>query len=92
MDLLFKRYASPYLLIDEMISAGAFSQFVDTVLQTSEEEKIWNYFLTKVFDKSYNDFKNELQSQAPVSNINVETTINNSFEIMQCFVPVEVSE
>lgn len=92
MDLLFKRYASPYLLIDEMISAGALSQFVDTLFQTSEEEKLWNYFLAKVFDKSYNDFKNELQAQAPVSNTNVETTINNSFEIMQSFVPVEVSE
>ena len=87
MDLLFHRYASPYFLIDQMISVESFSGFV----QELHEEKLWEFFLHKVRDKSFEEFKGALNSQPKetfeFSKTQIETTVNNSFEIMQGFIP-----
>ena len=76
MDLLFHRYASPYFLIDQMISVEGFSGFVQELHDRTEEEKLWEFFLHKVRDKSFE-----------VSKTQIETTVNNSFDIMQGFIP-----
>lgn len=55
MDLLFSRYASPFLLLDQMILTDRFSAFVSELLRIRNEEKdeqtLWEFFLHKVFDK-----------------------------------------
>lgn len=63
MDLLFHRYASPYFLIDQMISVESFSGFVQELHDRTEEEKLWEFFLHKVRDKSFEEFKGALNSQ-----------------------------
>lgn len=90
MDLLFKRYASPFLLVDQMLLIGEFNRFISEIYDYAEEEKIWDYFLHKVYGKSFDEFKLSLQQQSQVfdiSNKQIETTINESFEIMENFVP-----
>ena len=90
MDLLFKRYASPFLLIDQMLLIGEFNRFISEIYDYTEEEKIWNYFLHKVYGKSFDEFKLSLQQQSQafdISNKQIETTINESFEIMENFIP-----
>lgn len=93
MDLLFSRYASPFLLLDNMIMTGRLSEFVSEIMQIRNAEKddqtLWEYFLHKVFDKSYADFlreaKNPAHSEAAVSQDNLETTIKDSYNMLNDF-------
>ena len=94
MDLLFKRYASPYFLLDQMISIGGFSDFVQDLFDRTEEERLWEFFRHKVRDQSFEEFKGALndQKQSKVSNemmskTQIETTVKDTFDIMQGFIP-----
>lgn len=86
MDLLFKRYASPYLLVDEMIANGLFSDFVSNLIEADSDKNLWEFFLHKVDDKSFNDWKNSLNNKgSQITNEQIETTINDSFSILDGF-------
>lgn len=87
MDLVFHRYASPFLLLDQVISAGSFSEFVTMIWNVTEDEKQWQYFLAKVFDKSFADFKESIKPQQPISKKELETTVKESMELMNSFIP-----
>lgn len=87
MDLLFHRYASPFLLLDQIIPAGDFSQFVSTIWQIQDEEMQWQYFLAKVFDKSFEDFKETMKPQQGMTQKEIKTTINDSMSMMNTFIP-----
>lgn len=86
MDLLFHRYASPFLL-DQVILYGDLSEFISTVWKIKDEEMQWQYFLSKVFDKSFDDFKNTLKQQEPPSKEEIETTVKDSMAMMDSFIP-----
>lgn len=86
MDLLFSKYASPFLLLDGMISTGRFEEFVFEFLKLESEEKEWEFYLHKVFDKTFADFKTSVEMR-PQSKENLETTIRNSNSILQNFIP-----
>lgn len=85
MDLLFKRYASPFLLLDELILSQDFSEFIDTVLDVTEDEKRWDYYLSRIFDKSYNEFIQDMTAIKPDEDI--ETTIAEAMKIVTNFAP-----
>lgn len=92
MDLLFKRYASPYLLVDQMLSAGQFSDFIFEVnnmeRKEQDEETLWQFFLHKVNDKSFVDFKKDLENQSnEMTDDDIETTITESFKMLNKFEP-----
>ena len=89
MDLLFKRYASPYLLVDEMIMAGQFSDFVTQLTEFDADQNLWEFFLHKVDGPSFNDWKASLETEKSiqVSNDQIETTINDSYFILNNFEP-----
>lgn len=87
MDLLFHRYASPFLLLDQIIPTGDLSDFISTVWEIRDEEMQWQYFLSKVFDKSFDDFREALKSQKVMSQEEIETTIQDSMNIMNSFIP-----
>lgn len=94
MDRLFARYADPFSFINGMIKAGRFCEFVEsfwvTVQKEREEETNWQYFLHREFERSYNDFKEELKNNAENQNMSartVETTINHSMNILNNFNP-----
>lgn len=87
MDLLFHRYASPFLLLDQVITMGGLSDFVSTVLSVRDEEMQWQYFLAKVFDKSFSEFKESLEPHQEMTREEIETTIKDSMEMMESFVP-----
>lgn len=87
MDLLFSRYASPFLLLDQIIPSGDLSEFISTVWKIKDEEMQWQYFLAKVFDKSFSDFKDALTPQKPMSKEEIETTIKESMDMMNSFIP-----
>ena len=94
MDLLFKRYASPFSFINGMIQTGRLCEFVDDLLhivhEEKEEETSWQYFLHKVFEGSYSDFKEELKQDKQHKTLNkqtIETTYNHSMNILKNFNP-----
>ena len=94
MDLLFKRYASPFSFIDGMIQAGQFSDFVTNFIETTNKEKEedvnWQFFLHKVFEGSYSDFKKKLREDKAdrnMSEASLEATIKHSMGILGNFKP-----
>lgn len=87
MDLLFHRYASPFLLLDQIIPAGDLNEFVSTIWQIQDEEMQWQYFLAKVFDKSFEDFKKTMKPQQGMTQKEIKTTINDSMSMMNTFIP-----
>lgn len=87
MDLLFHRYASPFLLLDQLIPTGDLSDFISTIWKIREEEMQWQYFLSKVFDKSFEDFKETMKPQQGMTQKEIETTINDSMSMMNTFIP-----
>lgn len=90
MDLLFKRYASPFLLLDEVILNNRFCDFVIEIMTSENERKTWEFYLHKVFDKSYEDFKSSLGSiqDKKTQETDLETTILNSKNTLNNFKPI----
>ena len=99
MDLLSQRYANPCFFIDGMIQTGRFyefvSEFVKTTNQEMEEKYDWEFFLHKVFDKSYQEFKEEIKinkENQELSEQDIETTVKHSMDILNRFNPEEGGE
>lgn len=92
MDLLFSKYASPFLLLDEIILNNRFCDFVIEIMNSENERKTWEFYLHKVFDKSYEDFKSSLGSDSvrteKISKTDLETTILNSKNTLNNFRPI----
>ena len=96
MDLLFKRYADPIPFVDGMIRTGRFHEFVVNFLKTVNKEKEdqldWEFFLHKVWEGSFKDFKDDIntnkQNQA-MSDQAMETTIKESMKILKNFNPAK---
>lgn len=90
MDLLFRRYASPFLLLDEVIRNNRLSEFVAEVMKSENERQTWEFYLHKVFDKSYSDFKDSLgtvESTVPPK-ADLEATVKSSENILNDFKPI----
>lgn len=99
MDRLFERYADPFSFMQNMIRVGRFSEFVEQLWTTSEKERndreIWEFYLHRVLDKTFDDFKEELRVQAMNRNISerdLEATINHSMNILENFNPEKGGE
>ena len=95
MDLLFKRYASPFLLLDQMIAVGRFPEFVNELLDISNEETeaetLFDMYLHHPFlEIGFEEWKKKCikgnQTQ-PSKKADFGTTIRNSFSMLNNFVP-----
>ena len=61
--MIFKRYSSPFLFLDNLIIQGRLSEGIDTIYQQIDEEKMWQLYLSiPMKEKSYNDWKNDVLS------------------------------
>lgn len=85
--------------MDGMIQNGRFDEFVigfiKTINQELEEKAEWEFFLHKVYDKSYKEFKEEIktnQQNQEMSEENIEATIQHSMDIMNNFNPEQGGE
>lgn len=80
-------------LLNGVIAAGQLSEFVDLIIKKREEERDWEYYLHKVFDKSFNDFMDDVDREAHDSlarqTFDVETTLQDSISMMIDFSPEE---
>ena len=91
MDLIFKRYSSPFSLLDELIENDMLSDFIDTLLEKYNEDIEMNVWLHKVHDRSFNEFSNSIHNQdAQLDEMDIEevkTTVKKSKEILSNFQP-----
>lgn len=94
MDLLFKRYASPILLLDNMIQVSRFNEFVTEFIENYVKEendtKLWELYLHHAFlEQSFNDFKASVTKEdvPKLTEKELETTIINSKNILNDFIP-----
>lgn len=88
MDLLFSRYANPFLLLDSVLMSGGLSDFIVNFWELHDEEVTWQVWLHKVHDKSFDDFKQSL-TRSHTSKEQLETIIGDSQSLLQGFTPVE---
>lgn len=97
MDLVYKRYSNPMELIDNMISLSNFSEFISELADNVSDEKLYDIWKSKVYDKSFADFKNEMmakwkkntgiETSETMTDEEMETTINDSYKILNSFNP-----
>lgn len=88
MDCLFSKYGSPFLFIDGMIQSLRFSEFIDEFWNLENEKKKWEFYLHKVFDKSYEEWENSIPKVGDeISEEQLETTIKDSKFILKNFIP-----
>lgn len=94
MDLLFKEYASPFVLLDEIISSGMFCEFLDVFDSKVQERQRWEFFIHKLppwDDTSWEDFNKTLNGMEEKTNIPVatdeqlETIVKNSHKLLSNF-------
>lgn len=90
MGLLFEKYASPFSLIDVMIEQGRFLDFILEFFESKLENELWEIWLHKVYDKSFEDFKEDAihKIESPkVAKRQVEATVKESLNILDGFKP-----
>ena len=99
MDLLFKRYASPFLFMGEMIQSGRFDEFVVEFVQTvnkeNEEQMNWEFYLNKVQEGSFKDFVDEIENNRnnqEMSEERIEEIVQHSMNILNNFNPTQGGE
>ena len=100
MDLLSKRYASPFSLLNNLIWTEQFNEWVEYFLnkQTKEDDdkKMWDFFLHKVFDnKSFEEWKESATNNSSGANgvmdeAKKEEIIKDSEGILDGFKPSTV--
>lgn len=90
MDSLAKRYASPFVVLDEMIRQGRLLEFVLELWKIEDEEKTWDVWLHKVYDKGYDEWTEGLRAKArarEASESELEATVINSKHLLNGFNP-----
>lgn len=92
MDLLFKRYADPFSLLTGYIQTSRFCEFIKTFCDQKIEDDRWEYFLHKVWDKSYSEFCEALQVTQDLQEMSddvMEATVKKSMDILGNFNPYQ---
>ena len=92
MDLLFSRYASPLILLDNLILTNSTSDFIDDFFKFINEEKEektqWEFFLHKIYDKTWKEFIDEIKpSNNEQKAVDLGATIRKSKDMLNNFTP-----
>lgn len=96
-DMLYRRYANPMQLINGMIRTHRLYEFVNKLVDMhNEEEKdktLWDVWLHRVFDKSFNEFMEALEGnkKAAPTQEEIKNIVNETQAMLNGFVPVEVN-
>lgn len=91
--MIFKRYSSPFLFLDNLIIQGRLSDGIDTIYKQNEEEKLWQLYLSiPMKEQSFVDWKNEIISnreEKPNFEVaeDLESVKNNARNILKNFKP-----
>ena len=93
MDLLFSRYASPFILLDSFITTNSLNDFVNDffnfVIEERNEKSQWEFFLHKVYDKSWSEFSYDIEQSENQKPIDLGATLMKSKTMLNNFTPTE---
>ena len=70
-------------------------EFIRTFFKQRADDEQWEYFLHKVWDKSYPEFQEALQTAQSLHNMSetdIETTVQKSMNILENFSPPALEE
>lgn len=87
MDLLFTRYASPFVLLDGFIITNSLNNFVNDFFDFVSEDSEWEFFLHKVYDKSWSEFSDSIKQSENQKQIDLGATLIKSKNILNNFTP-----
>ena len=87
MDLLFKRYASPFVLLDGLILTNSLNSFIDDFIDFVKEDNEWEFFLHKIYDKSWSEFRSSIKQSDNQEPIDLGATLVKSKNILNNFTP-----
>ena len=87
MDLLFVRYASPFVLLDGLIITGSLSNYIYDFFGFVNEDREWEFFLHKVYDQSWSDFVKEIEQSENQKPIDLGATLVKSKNMLNNFTP-----
>ena len=91
--MIFKRYSSPFLFLDNLIIQGRLCDGIDTIYKQVDEEKMWQLYLSiPMKERSYIEWKNEIISkkeEKPKFEVaeNLEEVKNKARNILKNFKP-----
>ena len=87
MDLLFVRYASPFILLDGLILTNSLYNFISDFLGFVREDNEWEFFLHKVYDKSWKEFSDGIKQSDNQEPIDLGATLIKSKTMLKNFTP-----
>ncbi len=87
MDLLFHRYANPFLLLDGWLQIGRFFEFVLEFLRMDDERTLWEFFLHKIAGRTYVEFKESLRPKPVMTKQTMNNIVQESAAILNGFRP-----
>lgn len=91
MDLLFTRYASPFVLLDGLIMTNSLNSFVydffDFIIEERKEKTEWEFFLHKIYDKSWSEFSKEIEQSENQKPVDLGATLVKSKNMLNNFTP-----
>lgn len=94
MDCLHKRYGNPFSFLNSVIENGQFCWFVRSFFETlhkeEDEQRTWEFYLHRVLEGSFDDFKNGIQNNQKnqtMTDTAMEVTVKNSMEILRKLSP-----
>lgn len=92
--MLFKRYANPMIILEQMIRTQRFSEFINEFVRIQNEEledrTQWEFWLHRVFDKTWSQFlevvegNNSVDEKMPTQD-ELEHTVMESKKIFSDF-------
>jgi len=88
-DLVFKRYSSPFIFLDNLILANQFHNGIITMYKQIDEEKLWQLYLSNpIKEKSFVDWRAEIIAQnTEVEEENIEAARNKAKDMLKNFKP-----
>ena len=85
MDLLFKRYASPFVLLDNLIITNSLNNFVNDFFDFVREDNEWEFFLHKIYGKSWSEFSDSIKQSDNQEPIDLGDTLTKSKNMLENF-------
>lgn len=88
MDLLFKRYANPYLFLNEVIEQNRLVEFIYSFAEVKREDELIDIWLHKIQNKTFSEFKNSvIKSTTKINGQNLKAIISKSNDMLNGFIP-----
>lgn len=88
MDLLYHRYASPFIYMQDLFTTGNLSKGILHLYETENDRKLWELYLHSFPSESYKDWKEKVTSnQAPkeLTQEEINVQVSKSNNILETF-------